>query len=335
LGLLILPEEILSDLAEALLVVARDRDEAPDRPGLADLGTPAPRGSDTACLALLAAEGVRVEPGPDLEGISTPVLLPVEGIGGVKYRYAYSGKTPRVVDCRLALSLARAAPILRANGVRVVLFLSHYRPALGTLRPGEYHFHAQGLAIDVQGFVVGQGAHLDVARDYERGLGFEEPSSCLGHPMTVQGLLLRKIACDLDAGGVFQAILTPDYDESHWNHFHLSAFHPTQRAGDTPRGTVLFEVPADDPPLWAQQMPRQRDMAARPWDQVAARPWPPGTEPAARLAMVKPPTSTADEDLALLLGSGEPLADHVVSYLSDLLADLPADVLWGLRERWY
>ncbi len=237
-------------------------------------GTPATPGSDPDCVARLAAEGVAFELADPTEGVATPVRVDLSDVGGVAYRYYYPAPPPRVLDCRLALALARAAPVLRANGVRAVVFASHYRPSLGLLPPHRYHPHAQGLALDVKGFEVGDGVRLDVTRDYEPGLGFQTPASCLGRPVTAKGMLLRKIVCDLDAADVFFAILTPDYDAEHWNHLHLGAFHPAQALRVRSRNTALFEVPLDEMPRWARRRPPRHRPALRRWDQVAARPWP-------------------------------------------------------------
>jgi hypothetical protein len=92
--------------------------------------------------------------------------------------------------------------------------------------------------------------------------------------MTVKGMVLRKIACDLDAADAFEAILTPDYDDVHWNHFHLSAFHAAQRSRLRPRGTALLEVSLSELTLWAMARPRQQDPRLRRWDRAAFAPWP-------------------------------------------------------------
>ncbi|MFH2006682.1 MAG: extensin family protein [bacterium] len=235
-------------------------------------GTPAPVGSDLGCLTLLDAEGVSYKQAKSTEGVATPVQVE-DTIGGVRYRYYFRGQAPRVLDCRLALALVRAAPVLRANGVTEVVYANHYRPSFGTLKRGEYHFHAQGLAIDIKGFVVGTGTTISVERDYEAGLGFQG-QTCLGRPMTVKGLLLRKIVCDLDEADVFEAMLTPDFDSVHWNHFHFSAYHARQRSKLRPRGTVLLEVHMADLTPWAVQRPTRQRPELRRWDVVAARPWP-------------------------------------------------------------
>jgi len=237
-------------------------------------GTPAAPGSDVGCLSLLLAEGVAYKEAEATEGIATPVRIPEAGFGGVRYRYFYAGKRPGVIDCRLALTLIRAAPVLRANGVAEVVFLNHYRPSFGRFKRGEYNFHAQGLAMDVWAFKTFSGLELVVRRDYETGLGFVDPDSCLGRPMTVKGMLLRKIACDLDASDAFEVILTPDYDAQHWHHFHLSTFHSQQRSRLRPRGTALLEVPMADLTAWALTRSIRQRPELRLWDEVAARPWP-------------------------------------------------------------
>ena len=236
--------------------------------------TPATPGSDVHCLSLLASEGVSYEEGPPSEGITTPVEVKDNTIGGVFYRYYFRGRAPRLMDCRLALALARAAPVLRANGVTEVIYANHYRPSLGTLKPGKYHDHAQGLAMDIKGFKVGARTRVSVEHHYETGLGFMDSDECLGRPMTVKGLLLRKIACDLDDAGLFRIILTPDYDRDHWNHFHVAAFHLANHSLLRPRGTSLLEVPITDLTGWAMRQPVRQRPELRPWDDVAARPWP-------------------------------------------------------------
>jgi len=273
-------------------------------------GTPAAPGSDVACLSLLSAEGLAYEEAAATEGIATPVKIPEAGLGGVRYRYFYPGKTPRVIDCRLALALIRAAPVLRANGIAEVVFLNHYRPSFGRFKPGEYNFHSQGLAIDVWAFRTFSGMELVVRRDYETGLGFADPHSCLGRPMTTKGMLLRKIVCDLDASDAFEAILTPDYDAQHWHHFHLSAFHSGQRSLLRPRGTALLEVPITDLTAWALLRSTRQRPDLRRWDEVAALPWP-------------------DEHLWIRDKLGLPAAPTDADLAADLLADeSPVGQVW-------
>lgn len=286
-------------------------------------------GSDPACAALLWAEGVAFEPIGSTEGIATPVRPLSDVIGGIAYRYYYQGTKPWVFDCRLALALARAAPVLRANGVTEVIFASHYRPSFGTLPPGQVHRHAQGLAIDIKGFRVG-GEHLvDVARDYEPGLGFMVSDSCLGQPMTARGLLLRKLVCDLDEADIFESILTPDYDQGHWNHFHFSVMHPQNRSGARSRGTALLEVPLTDLPLWAQARPPLHEPELRRWDGVAAKPWPSAHE-TLRQSFGIPAGPEPAEDAAALLGD-VPLTQDLFARLAGAMGHLPR-VLWKLLD---
>jgi hypothetical protein len=262
-------------------------------------GTPVPPGSDDLCLAQLAAEGVRFDAVPGPDGIGTPVRLDGDQVGGIVLRYYFSGPPPRIMDCRLALGLARAAPVLRNNGVTEIIYSGHWRPSFRPLRAGEYNFHHQGLAIDVHGFKVGART-LWIEHDYETGLGFADRESCLGHPLTPKGLLLRKIACDLDESDVFEAILTPDYDEQHWNHFHLSVFHPAQRSGVRPQSTALLEVPLSDLTDWAIRRPIYQRPELRHWEAVGVRPWPEALVPARERLGIAAPEASLPFDLSLV-----------------------------------
>ena len=284
-------------------------------------GTPGREGSDLGCLALISAEGLTFELAPPTEGIATPVRLSTESIGGVRFVHYYGNRTPWVFDCRLALALARAAPVLRSSGVVQVIFASHYRPSFGTLRPGKYHYHSQGLAIDIKGFRLDGGMRLDVAMDYEAGLGFMESSSCLGRPLTPKGLLLRKIVCDLDEADVFETILTPDYDEVHWNHFHFSAFHPMQRSLFRARGTALLEVPLSALPDWALARSSRQRPEERSWDFVALRPLEPDQLELLRSLGI--PLEAGPPEIAALL-AGEPM--EIVSFLALISANLKEGV---------
>lgn len=286
-------------------------------------GTPGGPQSDLGCLALLSSEGLSFDLAGATEGVATPIRPSTQSLGGVRYAWYYSrspGSLPWVFDCRLALALVRAAPVLRANGVTEVIFASHYRPSLGNLRMGQYHFHAQGLAIDIKGFRLGNGMHLDVARDYEGGLGFMDTASCLGRPLTPKGLLLRKLVCDLDEADVFETILTPDYDEAHWNHFHFSAFHPEQRSGLRVRSTSLLEVPLTALPDWALGRPFQHEPLARNWDRVAGRPTLP--EHQELLGTLGIPSGIDPSEAAALLLAEPPDLSQILRLFSSALEEV-------------
>jgi hypothetical protein len=286
------------------------------------LGTPVAPGADTDCLVLLAAEGVGFGSVAGPPGVGTPVQLDGDAVLGVQLRYYYPGRMPRVMDCRLALGLARAAPVLRANGVAEIIFSNHWRPSFTPLRAGQYNVHHQGLAIDVQGFRLTSGKELWIERDYEPGLGFAVPDSCLGRPLTPRGLLLRKLACDLDEADVFESILTPDYDDAHWNHFHWSAFHAEQRTRVRPRGTALLEVPMSELTLWAMRRPIYQEPAERRWDAVAARPWPVELTAARERLGLPDPSLPTDADLAAALQPGPGLLDQAKRVWESLEPDL-------------
>jgi hypothetical protein len=154
-----------------------------------------------------------------LRGVDTPVQVTGE-VGGIRYRAM--GRLPLVADCRLVLALHRAAPYLRSLGVGELHFSSAYSYRM--MASGRPSRHAMGLAIDVHR-VRAHGELLDVARDYE--LGFDDGGGC-----AINASTLNRMGCLLQQRGLFDRVLTPDFDRAHYNHFHLAilSLHRRRRA---------------------------------------------------------------------------------------------------------
>jgi hypothetical protein len=110
----------------------------------------------------------------------------------------------------LALALHRAAPYLRDLGVRTLYFSSAY--SYRRTSSGRLSRHAFGLAIDIHQVQVEEEV-LDLRKDYELGMA----DIC-----QLDAPLLNRLGCLFKALGLFDEVLTPDFDRDHYNHFHLS-----------------------------------------------------------------------------------------------------------------
>jgi hypothetical protein len=163
-----------------------------------------------ACLIRLRELGVEAASLPAVKGVLTPVRV-AGPINGVQLRSL--GKRPLVADCRLVLALHRAAPYLLQMGVEVLHFSSSYRYSL--MPSGRLSQHAMGLAIDVHKVTI-HGELYDVEEDFVLGLGAD---ACGGSSPP-----LNRMACLLRAWGLFDWVLTPDFDRAHRNHFHLDIY---------------------------------------------------------------------------------------------------------------
>lgn len=182
--------------------------------------------SGLACLIRLSDLGVpHRHLKHTIRGVNTPVRV-TGPIAGVLYKAM--GRHPLVCDCRLALALYRAAPYLKNLGVTEMHFSSAYN--YRSMPGGRLSRHAMGLAIDVHRVKV-DGQLLTLEEDYELGLG--ENEGCLG-----SSPVLNRIGCVLREKGFFDRVLTPDFDRSHYNHFHL-AILSLHRRRFIPKGTPL------------------------------------------------------------------------------------------------
>jgi len=161
-----------------------------------------PGGDD--CLARLEAQNVRFQPLAEERGVTTPIQL-LGPIGGVEF---HSSLGPMIVDCRLALALTRMAPIFGSLGIRRARFSGAY--VYRTARTGRLSLHAYGLAVDVHS--VTSDREYSVKSDFERGLA----DGCAENAP-----LLNQLACRLKSQGLFQELLTPDYNADHYDHLHI------------------------------------------------------------------------------------------------------------------
>jgi len=201
---------------------------------------PATKGyRDRACLRLLRALHVRYKRLRQVKGIATPVRILGHHIGRTRYVGRYKSNTAMIMDCRLAVALYRANEIFKVNRIKALVYSNFYSWRY-VEESGRLSRHALGLAADIHAFIDSQGRRLEVTRDYKKGLG--KGKTCEGHAKDYKARVLRDLACDLDASGLFETVLTPDYNAGHRNHFHISVFHPQDRHRYRLFRTVLMEV---------------------------------------------------------------------------------------------
>jgi hypothetical protein len=172
-----------------------------------------------ACEAKLDELDVAWKPAKQEGHVVDAVALTDSTIGGVIYADAY-GERVAVMDCQLALALAKFAPRLYEIGVREVRFGSIYRWSkvrVGGKTKDALSRHALGLAIDVVSFVDDTGRVAVVAKDYK-----------------TDDELLLSVEHMINDSGLFRIVLTPRNDPvSHKDHFHIEAnpdYEPTLSA---------------------------------------------------------------------------------------------------------
>ena len=175
----------------------------------------------TDCLAALDALGLDWEPTdvavdhpdgrPDLTcEIADPVYLHGP-IHGVSFRYLVGGdEGPVLVACELARAIEKMAALLADRGVVDFQHLGTYncRVIAGS---DSISMHGYALAIDLQGFLLDDGTELTVLDDWEDGVA---------DPVTFGGQWLKDVATSMFDEGIYNIILTPEYNAAHDNHFH-------------------------------------------------------------------------------------------------------------------
>jgi hypothetical protein len=180
-----------------------------------------------ACAAELFARAIPHERLGPTRGVAAPARL-TGPISGVTFRTLLPEKirarSPyEIFDCRLLLALDDFAKQLALAHVVEVFHYSAYRPPPAGWADGPFGLrHDGGLAIDVAYFRNADGSALNVERHFAPRAG-ERP--CAPGPVPknalAESLALRKLVCDAADKQLFHLALTPDYDHTHRDHFHL------------------------------------------------------------------------------------------------------------------
>ena len=143
--------------------------------------------------------------------IEDPVLL-YSPIGNVSIRYIASAEeAPVFMGCNAAVSVVGSAAVAGSLGATELLHIGTYncRTISGTSTLSQ---HGYANAIDIGGFTLEDGTEITVFDDWEDG----NPN-----PQTEYGQWLREFTDQIWAMGLWNIILTPEYNAAHDDHFHI------------------------------------------------------------------------------------------------------------------
>ncbi len=177
------------------------------------------------CRGWLDQYGVAYTVPAPRDGVADPVTLTTP-INGMVYRYLDSATTRATffMDCSLARSLVRAAPHWRARDIVEVQDIGVYNyRCIGSGTPPNcpqgLSQHAYAKAIDLARFVHADGTTYTVETDW-----VIDPTggmTCTAETSDAKDTWLHAVICALKADAVWTIALTPNYNASHRNHFHV------------------------------------------------------------------------------------------------------------------
>jgi hypothetical protein len=178
-----------------------------------------------SCRDALALYQVEFTAGPDSPGVDDPVTATMP-INGMPYRFLGNAnpRTTMFADCTLILSLAKAAPIMRAHDVVEVsdLGIYNYRCIGGGPPPNcpnGISQHAFAKAIDIAAVTDRAGETAVVNDDWVIDPNSEDTCDAPTEPGKDQHL--HELICALKNASVWNIVLTPNYNADHRNHFHV------------------------------------------------------------------------------------------------------------------
>jgi hypothetical protein len=180
---------------------------------------------DETCRAKLDNVPLELRSSAPTRGVRDPYRLlgSVEHLG---FRPSWPTKrsdpSMEVVDCRLLLAFADAAPIFERHGVKGIVYLSAYRPPTGDLETSlRKSRHGAGMALDIGMLERADGSLWNITRDFPKAMGRppcedRDPEAPAGSPED-----LRSLVCDLAISGLFSVVLTPNFNQEHHDHVHV------------------------------------------------------------------------------------------------------------------
>jgi hypothetical protein len=176
------------------------------------------------CHDWLDLHGVDYSPGSDTPGVDDPITV-YPPIAEIHYRVSWleSRRQTLFMDCRLAQSLVRMADYLRPHDIVEVADMGVYNyRCIGGGNPDDGctpSQHAFALAIDIAGFTTDDGTFLSVLDDWV--IDPDDVPTCEAQPSGQANTLLHEVICELKKDGVWNIVLTPNYNAAHRDHFHV------------------------------------------------------------------------------------------------------------------
>lgn len=210
--------------AATLVAIAYDDTGAPAASAQLEVVVQEP--GDLSCHEWLDLYQVAYETGPESPGVDDPITA-VTPINGLAWRYV-ENEEPRPElfgGCELIRSLAIAAPYLRRRDIVEVADIGVYNyRCIGGVGvppncPNGISQHAYANAIDIAGVTTSDGTFSSVNDDWVIDPDGEE--TCTAASEEGADRLLHELICELKAAGVWNIVLTPNYNADHRNHFHV------------------------------------------------------------------------------------------------------------------
>ena len=145
----------------------------------------------------------------------------------MNYRYVEQTqhRSSVFLDCSLAVALARSNPSYIRRDVDTVVDLGvyNYRCIGGEGSPPDcprgISAHASASAIDLHSFELSNGQIYDVEQDWIIDSNAEETCEASTEPGGDRWL--HELICEQKRIGVWNTILTPNFNSAHRNHFHV------------------------------------------------------------------------------------------------------------------
>jgi hypothetical protein len=207
--------------AATLTATALASDDTPLATATVDIAITNPQVE--SCRAWLDLYQLEYTVGPTNPGIADPVTVKLP-LNGVAYRFNGSAEQRKTLygDCALMKSLAEAAPIMRSHDIveLVDIGIYNYRCIDQTKTPPNCTLsqHAYAKAIDIAAWVTGDATKYSVLTDW---LIDPATTTCTAATDGAKDEFLHKVICELKAAGVWNIVLTPNYNDAHRNHFHV------------------------------------------------------------------------------------------------------------------
>ncbi len=145
---------------------------------------------------------------------------------GIEYRYNGSEKKRDTLlgDCTLIHALAEATPSLLRRDITTVIDIGvyNYRCIGGGSPPNcpnGISQHAYAKAIDIAGYQTTDGTTYIVNDDWV--IDPEEQKTCAADTENDKDRFLHEAICEQKRRGIWNIVLTPNFNSAHRNHFHV------------------------------------------------------------------------------------------------------------------